>query len=40
MEGSNASSRKDPILGEATRWFTVLDVLWSASPATSQPLPK
>ena len=29
MEGETAGSREDPVLGEATQWCTVVDVLWS-----------
>ena len=40
MEGDIANSREDLVLGEATRWCTVVDVLWLVSPTASRPLPK
>ena len=40
MEGDTTSSREDLVLGEATQWCMVVDVLWSVSPTTSRPLPK
>ena len=40
MEGDTAGSHEDHVLGEATRWCTVVGVLWYVRSATSRPLLK